>query len=71
MDEAERVARRIAIIDHGKIIAIGSPAELKTRTGKDSLEDAFLALTGKSIRDEDAGAMDRMRMMRRGHGGQR
>src|SRR6195952_3374146 len=52
MDEAERVAHRIAIIDHGKIVAQGSPQELKQQTGTDSLEQAFLALTGTSIRDE-------------------
>ena len=46
MDEAERVAQRIAIIDHGRIVAQGSPAELKQQTGTDSLEEAFLALTG-------------------------
>jgi ABC-2 type transport system ATP-binding protein len=54
MDEADRVAQRIAIIDHGKIVAQGSPQELKQQTGKDSLEEAFLALTGSTIRDETA-----------------
>jgi ABC-2 type transport system ATP-binding protein len=63
MDEAERVAQRIAIIDHGKIVAQGSPHELKQQTGKDSLEDAFLALTGSAIRDEVAGSADQMRQM--------
>ena len=66
MEEAERVARTIAIIDHGKIVATGSPAQLMEKTGTASLEDAFLALTGKSIREEEAGAVDRMRMVRRG-----
>jgi ABC-2 type transport system ATP-binding protein len=61
MDEAERVAHRIAVIDHGKIVAQGSPDELKKQTGTDSLEGAFLALTGTSIRDESANAADRMR----------
>lgn len=61
MDEAERVANRIAIIDHGKIIAQGSPAELKEQTGGNSLEEAFLALTGSTIRDEKADAADSMR----------
>ena len=32
MDEAERVAQRIAVIDHGKIVALGTPAELKQQT---------------------------------------
>lgn len=63
MDEAERVAGRIAIIDHGRIVAMGSPQELKQQTGTDSLEGAFLALTGTTIRDERAGAGDQMRQM--------
>jgi ABC-2 type transport system ATP-binding protein len=54
MDEADRVAHRIAVIDHGRIVAIGSSAELKAQTKTESLEGAFLALTGTSIRDESA-----------------
>ena len=65
MDEAERVAHRIAIIDHGRIVAQGTPAELKEQTGADSLEGAFLALTGSSIRDEKAGSVDQMRQFAR------
>ena len=61
MDEADRVAQRIAVIDHGKIVAMGTPQELKSQTGKDSLEDAFLALTGSTIRDEAATGADQMR----------
>jgi ABC-2 type transport system ATP-binding protein len=63
MDEAERVAHRIAIIDHGRIVAQGTAAELKTQTGADSLEAAFLALTGTTIRDERADSADQMRQM--------
>ncbi|MFL6447195.1 MAG: ABC transporter ATP-binding protein [Bryobacteraceae bacterium] len=63
MDEAERVAQRIAVIDHGKIVAQGSPRELKEQTGCDSLEGAFLALTGSTIRDESATSADQMRRM--------
>ncbi len=63
MDEADRVAQRIAVIDHGKIVATGSPAELKAKTGKDSLEEAFLALTGTAIRDETAGSVEQMRQV--------
>src|SRR5262245_41424360 len=63
MDEAERVAHRIAIIDHGRIVAQGSPQELKEQTGTDSLEQAFLALTGSTIRDERADGADQMRQM--------
>ena len=61
MDEADRVADRIAVIDHGRIVAQGSPAELKRQTESDSLEQAFLALTGSSIRDESAGSADQLR----------
>jgi ABC-2 type transport system ATP-binding protein len=63
MDEAERVAHRIAIIDHGKIVSVGTARELKERTGADSLEGAFLKLTGSTIRDERADAADQMRQM--------
>jgi len=63
MDEAERVAHRIAIIDHGKIVSVGTAQELKERTGADSLEGAFLKLTGSTIRDERADSADQMRQM--------
>jgi ABC-2 type transport system ATP-binding protein len=61
MDEADRVAGRIGIIDHGKLIALGTSQALKQQTQKESLEEAFLALTGTEIRDEVAGPADRMR----------
>ena len=127
MDEADRLCDRIAIIDKGKIIAMDTPEELKTRVSGDvvtvsspdakriaaeisapwisgadehsgvvtirlesaekhlteligifgkngyeiasvsirkpTLEDVFLHYTGKSIREDEAGATDRMRMM--------
>lgn len=43
MDEAERCSR-IAMIYEGRIIATGSPAEIKRQTGTTALEDAFLTL---------------------------
>lgn len=63
MDEAERVAGRVAIIDHGKIVALGTPDELKKQTKANSLEEAFLALTGSTIRDEKADSAAQMREM--------
>jgi ABC-2 type transport system ATP-binding protein len=63
MDEADRIAQRIAIIDHGKIVAEGSSAALKQQTGTDTLEAAFLKLTGTQIREEAATGLDRMRRM--------
>jgi ABC-2 type transport system ATP-binding protein len=65
MDEADRVAQRIAVIDHGRIVAQGSPQELKQQTNTDSLEAAFLALTGTTIRDEAATSADQMRQIAR------
>jgi len=65
MDEADRVADRIAVIDHGRIVATGSSAELKQQTGTDSLEAAFLKLTGTTIRDESASAADGVRAFAR------
>ncbi|MFZ1036504.1 MAG: ATP-binding cassette domain-containing protein, partial [Smithella sp.] len=65
MEEAERVARKIAIIDQGRIIASGSVDELRKQTHANSLEDAFLTLTGHAIREEEANGTDRMRMARR------
>jgi ABC-2 type transport system ATP-binding protein len=62
MQEAELYAQRIAIIDQGKIIASGTAEDLKNQTETDSLEDAFLDLTGKEIREEAGSGMDRMRM---------
>lgn len=61
MEEADRVAGRIAIIDRGVIVASGTSVELKTQTKKATLEDAFLELTGKMIREEEAGAIDHLR----------
>jgi ABC-2 type transport system ATP-binding protein len=65
MEEAERVAQRIAIIDHGKIVAMGTAATLREQTGTETLEGAFLALTGRTIREEEGSSADRMRTMMR------
>jgi ABC-2 type transport system ATP-binding protein len=65
MEEAERVADAITVIDHGRIVAEGAAAELKQRTGSGTLEEAFIALTGRNIRDGEANPADRMRLMRR------
>jgi len=62
MEEADKVADTIVIIDHGKIIAQASPAELKSQTQSNLLEDAFIKLTGRDIREEESSPLDRMRM---------
>jgi ABC-2 type transport system ATP-binding protein len=59
MDEADRLCDRIAIIDNGRIVALDTPAGLKSaigaRSGKNgatTMEDVFMALTGKSLDDD-------------------
>ena len=52
LGEAEAIAQRIAIIDHGQIVALGTSEELKQQTSATNLEAAYLALTGKGLRDE-------------------
>jgi ABC-2 type transport system ATP-binding protein len=64
MEEAEKVAQRIAIIDHGKIVAQGTNQELQNLTKTNSLEEVFLSLTGHEIRNEELSAIDRMRQRR-------
>ena len=62
LPEAE-ACDRVGIIDHGKLIAIGAPAGLIAKHaggGMASLEDVFIALTGRQLRDEGATARDRM-----------
>ena len=62
MEEAEKMAKTIAIIDHGKIVAQEKTETLKKQTQTKTLEAAYLALTGKTIREENATAQDRMRL---------
>jgi ABC-2 type transport system ATP-binding protein len=68
MEEAEKVASRIAIIDHGKIVAEGSAEDLKSKTKTNSLEEAFLSLTGNIIRDQEANKADSFRQHSRAWG---
>lgn len=65
MEEAERTASHVAIIDHGKIVADGTAASITASAGAAGLEDAFIKLTGRTIREEEAGAVDHLRSMAR------
>jgi ABC-2 type transport system ATP-binding protein len=65
IEEAEKIANKVAIIDHGKIIIQGTSVELKTQTNQKTLEDAFLQITGHAIRDETVNSVDNLRMHRR------
>jgi ABC-2 type transport system ATP-binding protein len=52
MEEAEHLCSRVAIVDQGKIIAIGNPKELlKEHPEFKNLENIFIFLTGKEMRD--------------------
>ncbi len=63
MDEAEKLCDRLAIMDHGKIIKIGTPKKLiaellatgfkkEVKPQPATLEDVFIHLTGSHLRDE-------------------
>jgi ABC-2 type transport system ATP-binding protein len=54
MQEADRLCDRIAIMDGGQIIAMDTPHQLKSQFGSPeqvTLEDVFLKLTGRTLRD--------------------
>lgn len=58
MDEADRLADRVAIIDHGLLLTLDTPEALKRDAGRNeaqprerTLEDVFLALTGRRLRE--------------------
>lgn len=58
MDEADSLCDRIAIMDQGRVVALGTPAELRalvprTNGHEPTLEEVFLELTGKSLKTED------------------
>lgn len=65
LEEAESVADRIGMIDHGELIALGTSKELEKQTDTNSLEEAYLALTGKTVRDEEVGAGEARRARNR------
>lgn len=47
LDEADALADRLVIVDKGVVVAEGSPAALKAEHGVTTLQDAFLAITGR------------------------
>lgn len=57
MEEADKFCDRIAIIDHGQIVAIGTPNELKSTVdgGRPTMDEVFLHYTGQDMRDEVSG----------------
>ncbi|SDL05432.1 hypothetical protein [Nonomuraea jiangxiensis] len=53
MDEADRLCDRLTIVDHGRQVAGGTPAELKAALGASSLDEVFLQHTGHALREEE------------------
>lgn len=47
LSEAERLCDRLVLIDHGKVVADGTPVEICALSGKSTVEEAFLALVGR------------------------
>ena len=61
MEEAEVLCDRVAVVDRGRVIALGSPAGLVASLGRAqpagapqsaTLEDVFVSLTGRHLRDD-------------------
>jgi len=52
MEEAEELCDRVGIIDRGKLIALGTPKELVADAHVKNLEELFIKLTGRNIREE-------------------
>lgn len=51
MEEAQELCSRISIIDKGRVVEQGVPAALLRQSGMSNLEELFLSLTGKELRD--------------------
>jgi len=63
MEEAEALCDRIAIMDHGKIVIIGTPKEIMEQAGVETLEDAFIVLTGHEA--EEGGNFNELKRVRK------
>lgn len=60
LEEAE-ICDRIAVLDHGAIIACDSPARLKETHHQKTLDDLFLYLTGRDLQDSETGELERLK----------
>jgi ABC-2 type transport system ATP-binding protein len=66
MDEADALCHRLAIMHHGRIMASGTPAELKAAVGPGAtLDDVFRQYAGGDLRDESAESLRQVRSVRR------
>jgi len=60
LEEAE-ICDRIAILDHGAVIACDTPARLKEIHGQKTLDDLFIHLTGRDLQDSETGELERLK----------
>jgi ABC-2 type transport system ATP-binding protein len=51
LDEADRLADRLAIVDHGRVVAEGEPGQLKAELGAPSLDEVYLHYAGRRYSD--------------------
>jgi ABC-2 type transport system ATP-binding protein len=65
IEEAEKMADQVAIIDRGEILANAKVDEIKNMTDSRTLEEAFLKLTGKEIRNEEGGSLEHLRQAKK------
>jgi ABC-2 type transport system ATP-binding protein len=54
IEEAEELCDRVGVIDHGRLIALGRPGDLVAQHGLKNLEEVFIRLTGREIREASA-----------------
>jgi ABC-2 type transport system ATP-binding protein len=66
MEEAESLCRKVAIMDHGKLVALGSPDELKKAIGNEdaTMDDVFIHYTGSTLESGGGTFRDISRMRR-------
>lgn len=60
LEEAE-ICDRIAVLDHGSIIACDAPGRLKEAHHQKTLDDLFLYLTGRDLQDSETGELERLK----------
>jgi ABC-2 type transport system ATP-binding protein len=64
LEEADQLAHTVGLLDGGKLVAEGTPAELKVKAGGETLDDVFLALTGHAATpqsDDDSDELEEIR----------
>ena len=64
LEEADQLADRVGLLDEGRLVAEGTPAELKALAGGETLDDVFLALTGHPATPADEATDDELEEIR-------